>query len=123
MNQVNERRKFWRATFNAPVKLVREVSDVDAMLDDISLKGALLEVPPEWQGKVGDRCHLQLRLGGDQDTKIAMSGRITHVAGRKVGMSCESIDLDSITHLRRLVELNAGDPALLERELSALLAG
>jgi hypothetical protein len=36
---------------------------------------------------------------------------------------CESIDLDSITHLRRLVELNAGDPALLERELTALVAG
>jgi hypothetical protein len=28
-----------------------------------------------------------------------------------------------MTHLRRLVELNLGDPALLERELSALIAG
>ena len=123
MTQVNERRKFWRAAFNAPVKLVREVAAVDAMLDDISLKGALLEVPPGWPGKVGDPCQIKLRLGGGEDMKIAMSGRITHVAGRKIGMSCESIDLDSITHLRRLVELNAGDPALLERELSALLAG
>ncbi len=123
MPQAHERRMFWRAAFNAPVKLVNEDSSIDAMLDDISLKGALLETPPGWQGKVGDHCHLKLRLGGDQDMKIAMWGRVTHVDGRKVGLSCESIDLDSITHLRRLVELNAGDPALLERELSALVSG
>ena len=116
-----ERRKFWRATFNAPVKLVSDTATVDAMLDDISLKGALLEVPPEWQGKVGEQCHLKLRLGGDQDMKIVMWGRITHVDGRKIGLLCESIDLDSITHLRRLVELNAGDPGLLDREMSALV--
>jgi len=118
----NERRKFWRATFNAPVKLVNDASSIDAMLDDISLKGALLEVPSGWSGKVGEHCHLKLRLGGDQDMKIVMWGRVTHVDGRKVGLLCESIDLDSITHLRRLVELNAGDPALLERELSSLVS-
>ncbi|MCG8610315.1 MAG: hypothetical protein MI864_07240, partial [Pseudomonadales bacterium] len=31
------------------------------------------------------------------------------------------IDLDSITHLKRLIELNVGDPSLIERELSALI--
>lgn len=123
MPKANERRHFWRATFNAPVKLVGDAFSIDAMLDDISLKGALLETPPEWQGKVGERCHLKLRLGGDADMKIAMWGRITHIDGRRVGLLCESIDLDSITHLRRLVELNAGDPLLLERELSALVRG
>lgn len=119
----NERRKFWRATFSAPVKLVGEGCEVDAMLDDISLKGALLAVPPGWHGKVGDRCHLKLHLGGECDMSIAMWGRVMHVVGRKVGLGCESIDLDSITHLRRLVELNAGDSQLLERELAALVKG
>jgi hypothetical protein len=28
-----------------------------------------------------------------------------------------SIDVDSATHLRRLLELNLGDPSLVEREL------
>ncbi|MBI4986291.1 MAG: PilZ domain-containing protein [Rhodocyclales bacterium] len=121
--QAHERRKFWRAAFSAPVKLIGDAFAIDAMLDDISLKGALLEAPPEWQGKVGERCHLKLRLGGDRDMKIAMWGRITHIDGRRVGLLCESIDLDSATHLRRLVELNAGDPALLERELAALVKG
>ncbi|MDD5295279.1 MAG: PilZ domain-containing protein [Rhodocyclaceae bacterium] len=121
MTQAHERRKFWRATFNAPVNLVTHAASTDVMLDDISLKGALLEVPPAWQGKIGEHCRLQLPLGSGQDMKIIMHGRITHVEGNKVGMLCESLDLDSITHLRRLVELNAGDPTLLERELTALL--
>lgn len=122
MSQAEDRRKFWRATFSAPVKLVNDSVAADAVLDDISLKGALLEVPVGWQGKPDDRCRLHLRLGGERDEEIAMWGRITHVEGRKVGLACESIDVDSITHLRRLVELNSGDPGLLERELSALLS-
>ena len=31
-----------------------------------------------------------------------------------------SVDLDSFSQLKRLIELNLGDPALLNRELSAL---
>jgi hypothetical protein len=123
MQPASERRKFWRAAFNAPVKLVSDVGSVDATLDDISLKGALLEVPPHWRGEAGKHCYLKLRLGGDRDMEIAMWGRIAHLEGRKLGLLCESIDIDSITHLRRLVELNAGDPTLLERELSTLVQG
>jgi hypothetical protein len=39
-----------------------------------------------------------------------------------LGFQVQYIDLDSATHLRRLVELNLGDPALLEREFENLLA-
>lgn len=123
MTVANERRKFWRANFNAPVKLINDTSSTDAMLDDISLKGALLEVPPGWKGKKGEHCHLKLRLGAERENTIAMWGKITHVDGLKVGVQCESIDLDSITHLRRLVELNSGDPAMLEAELAVLVKG
>jgi hypothetical protein len=121
MTTAQDRRKFWRASFNAPVKLINDTASCDAKLDDISLKGALLEVPPNWQGKAGDHCHLKLALGADIETAISMWGRITHVDGNHVGVECESIDLDSITHLRRLVELNSGDANLLEREFSTLV--
>jgi hypothetical protein len=40
----------------------------------------------------------------------------------QLSLSCTEIDLDSITHLRRLLELNLGDPDLIERELSDLSA-
>lgn len=123
MDQANERRRFWRAAFSAPVTVLGDAASVEAMLDDISLKGALLEMPADWRGKVGDNCRLTLQLGGAPEAAIVMWGRITHLEGRRAGLQCQSIDLDSITHLRRLVELNAGDPHLLERELPALGSG
>lgn len=120
MTTPTERRHFWRAHFRSPVRLALHGQTVEADLWDISLKGALVETPPGWPGKAGDRCQLRLHLG--PETAIGMSATVSHVDGRRVGLRCDSIDLDSVTHLRRLVELNAGDPELLERELSALLA-
>jgi hypothetical protein len=52
---------------------------------------------------------------------ITMETRVVHREGDDAGLRCLSIDLDSVTHLRRLVELNLGDPALLDRELSELI--
>ncbi|VAX04921.1 hypothetical protein MNBD_GAMMA20-584, partial [hydrothermal vent metagenome] len=46
-----------------------------------------------------------------------------HSENDHIGFRCEHIDLESISHLRRLVELNLGDAKLLDRELSALTRG
>lgn len=116
----SDRRHFWRAHFHSPVQLTLRGQVEEADLFDISLKGALVKVAAGWPGRSGDHCQLRLKLGSD--ATIGMSGTITHVAGRRVGLRCDSIDVDSVTHLRRLVELNAGDPGLLDREISALLS-
>lgn len=114
-----ERRNFWRAVFRSPVRLTTPDGEVLAQLLDISLKGALLETGAAWQGQPGEKCQLLLELG--PDVMIAMNSEVMHVEGLHVGLRCASIDLDSITHLRRLVELNSGDPALLDRELGSLV--
>jgi hypothetical protein len=49
-----------------------------------------------------------------------MDTAVAHIEGTRVGLRCLHIDLDSITELRRLVELNLGDAAQLDRELHAL---
>lgn len=114
------RRQFWRAHFHSPVQLAAHGQISEADLYDISLKGALLKVPDGWTGKSGDRCQLRLNLAAN--ATISMSATIAHVAGRRVGLHCDNIDVDSVTHLRRLVALNSGDPKLLDRELTALLS-
>jgi hypothetical protein len=45
---------------------------------------------------------------------------VSHVVGNDAGFKCEHIDIDSISQLRRLVELNLGDSQMLERDLLAL---
>ncbi|MBA3032640.1 MAG: PilZ domain-containing protein [Gammaproteobacteria bacterium] len=119
MTTQNERRQFWRAHFHSPVQLTVPGQAIKAELLDISLKGALVEVPVEWTGKPGERCQLQLDLAAQE--KISMDASVSHIDGHRVGLHCESIDLDSITHLRRLVELNSGNPDLLDRELVTML--
>lgn len=119
MSIQKNRRQFWRAHFHSPVQFVAHGQATAAELYDISLKGALLQVPVGWTGKIGDRSQLRLDLA--PDAKISMNARIAHIDGRRVGLHCEDIDVDSATHLRRLVALNSGDPQLLDRELSSLL--
>lgn len=119
MTDHKNRRHFWRAAFHSPVRLTTHGGLAYAQLVDISLRGALVEAPADWAGRKGDDCLLQFDLS--VGNSISMWAQVSHIDGRHVGLHCTSIDLDSITHLRRLVELNAGDPAILERELHSLL--
>jgi len=119
MSDAQERRRFWRAAFHSPARLVTESQMLSAQLVDISLKGALLELPEGVSVPKGEKCRLHLDLS--ENEAISMWSTAVHVEGHHLGLHCDSLDLDSATHLRRLVELNAGDPAILERDISALL--
>ena len=97
---------------------VRDLSAQVPLLD-LSLKGALTVRPANWSLGPDDSCRLSIRLSG-AETPIVMDAQVAHIEAERIGFRCTSIDIDSISFLRRLVELNAGDPAILERELSAL---
>jgi hypothetical protein len=116
-----ERRQHLRSVFRATVTLHLISGDQIALLHDISLKGAMVEVGSTWGGRVGDVCKLSLKLASD--AMIEMRAVVAHVRGTSVGLRCEQLDLESMTHLRQLVEHNADDPSLLERELAALISG
>lgn len=113
-----EQRRFTRIPFDADAVLARDGREWRCELIDLSLKGALVKKPDDWNGAVGDDYALSLLL--DEETCIRMDVSIAHVEEQHIGLACRDIDLDSITHLRRLVELNLGDAHLLERELMAL---
>lgn len=114
-------RRFTRITFHRPAVLDLETARAECEVLDVSLKGAMVEVGPTINPEVGDTCALVIRL--DQGSEqIRMDGEVAHVHGNKVGVKCDEMDLESIAHLRRLVELNVDDEAALHRELSALVA-
>jgi len=120
----DERRQHARIAFHCPAQLVFAAGKVDVVVIDISLKGALIRLPADVALQDGAICRLHVRLDEtrEKDEQISMETRVTHVEGGNAGLLCLVIDIDSVTHLRRLVELNLGDPLLLERELSALVA-
>jgi hypothetical protein len=118
----DERRDFSRIALHRPAALDLRGVIVHCELLDISLRGALVRVPASFRGAPGDACSFAVAL--DQGAAIIrMRGRVAHRAGDTAGIRCDEMDLDSITQLRRLVELNLGDERLLHRELVALVAG
>jgi len=119
----NEPRHFSRIPFHSNVQLHFHLSKEaqTAHLLDISLKGALVETAkPIIYAFKGKTCRMVLSLGKGGE-HIAMDGKVVHQEGLLVGIECQNIDLDSMTNLRRLVELNMGDEKLLGRELAEVL--
>lgn len=114
----NEKRRNRRINFKAPAIVHAGKGDWVGEMLDISLQGVLIKTPYGWQGEVGDECTVDFQLSGD--VVVSMSVKIAHIELDYVGMHCEHIDIDSATHLRRLVELNLGDEELLNREFAAL---
>ena len=116
----DERRQYSRVASHAPARLVFSIQALDTIVIDLSLKGALIRLPVKTSVAEGGSGKLHVRLG-ETDDRISMDIKVTHVEGRYAGLVCEGIDIDSVTHLRRLVELNLVDPDLLDRELSSLI--
>lgn len=116
----NERRKFSRVLFDAHVELAQGDHQWRASLLDISLKGLLLQ--QKLPAELDQDQPILVKVILSDSTCIAMSVAIAHKHNQQVGLVCKSIDIDSVSHLRRLIELNLGDASAAERELSELLS-
>ncbi|MBU5899398.1 PilZ domain-containing protein, partial [Vibrio cholerae O1] len=90
-------------------------------LVDVSLQGALLIRPDDWESRDNKEYQPSFVLSGS-DIEIKMQVELTHEASKKLGFYCHHIDIDSATHLKRMIELNVGDDELLHRELEQLLS-
>ena len=117
--QPSDRRRFRRIAFDAKTEIRQNGWELPVKLVDLSLKGLLLEQPEGWKGNKALPFEVDIRL--DPKAHIKMQVRLTHEHHGQLGFVCQHIDLDSISHLRRLVELNLGDEDELHRELAALL--
>ena len=113
-----DKRNFNRVMYFADATLSNSRESWPCQVSDLSLKGCLLEFQAPWSGETKSPYLVTLALA--DDVQITMTVTLAHLEGNKAGFHCENIDLDSISELRRLVELNLGDSELLERDLSAL---
>ena len=116
----DERRVFSRVPFTGKVAVVGDHAHWLADLIDISMKGVLVTRPAEWHDQTGDNFQLKIDLGENR-VVITMDASLVHSSDECLGFCCEHIDLDSMTHLRRLLELNLGDEERINHELSALI--
>ena len=118
MVEENDKRHFHRIFYNAKANLSTEEQIWDCDVLDLSLNGCLLRFSSPWQKNPENLYTLKLRLSDTCEIKMEL--KIAHVLEDKVGFKCEQIDIDSISQLRRMVELNLGNSEILERDLTSL---
>ena len=116
---MENRRQFTRILFSINAILEIEQQNYPVTIHDISLNGALVTMPNTehlLKGKLG-LLHFDLANG---ESVVEMHIAVVHEVNEEIGLQCNAIDIDSVTHLRRLVELNLGDESQLHKELSQL---
>lgn len=116
--KTEDKRHFHRIFYNAEAVLQSPETSWTCKIVDISLKGCLLDFTQPWSDSLDKLYTLTLNL--TDEISIIMEVSVIHAIGNRVGFKCQHIDIDSISRLRRLVELNLGDSELLDRELAAL---
>ncbi|MFY8351922.1 PilZ domain-containing protein [Pseudoalteromonas sp. SSM20] len=118
---MQERRQFTRIIYRTPATLTFQGVEYSAELLDLSLKGALIKKPENWPTAcdLAKSATLSFQLS-NSDIIIEMMVSLAHVENTQLGLRCEQIEIDSVTHLKRLIELNMGDEEELYRELEHL---
>ncbi len=117
MTTEHERRQFQRIDFDAPVSLEQNGQTWNTSILDISLKGILIasaNIALDQQQAVNISIELST------ETHIDMVAQWSHSRNDTSGFFWTGVDIDSLSHLRRLLELNTSDEELLHRELGQL---
>ncbi len=118
-NTLDERRRFTRIEFGASATISQGDTALPVALVDVSLNGVLVETPDEYSLKSTEPAFFKITLS--EDVHIEMKVHLVHSSHHVLGFQCESIDMDSVSHLRRLIELNIDAENASERVLEELL--
>ncbi|PLX96178.1 MAG: pilus assembly protein PilZ [Desulfuromonas sp.] len=118
---MNEKRHYARVDFVEQAQLHLAGQAITVTLHDISLKGALIELPQATTTVVeATPCQLSLCLA-NSEIILAFDAQVVHIHEKTIGMTFTGMDSDSMTHLRRLLELNTGNPEEIDRELTYMI--
>lgn len=112
-------RTYSRIPFVADALIETDTERLQAHILDISLKGALIALEGEASPPATEPYTLCIWLAG-ADTAICMEAVTRNRDTNRLGCEWTGIDIESMTSLRRLLELNLADCELVERELHQL---
>jgi hypothetical protein len=120
--QPTKQRRFTRIPFRVPAHLEIRGEKLPCSLVNVSFRGALVELPAGTAPLAGSACAVTIDLDPSGGARIRMDGDVAHQRGNHIGIRCDELDLESVQHLRRILEFNLGDEAVVLRELGELIA-
>ncbi|OGG96317.1 MAG: hypothetical protein A2508_00330 [Candidatus Lambdaproteobacteria bacterium RIFOXYD12_FULL_49_8] len=111
-----ERRHYSRVNFDHEAYLHSAGERYECQLLDVSLKGVLVEVSEDFPAQSGQKAMVEVQLAGTA-VQIQADSTLVFKKDNQCGFRFDEIGIDSLTHLRRLLELNTGDSDLVRKEL------
>lgn len=115
-------RQFRRIPFETEVHLAVGERSWTCRLLDIALKGALLESPAPLQLPPDTVASIAIPLPGSA-ISLEFQAILVHQQATHLGFKFVHENLETLTHLRTLLELNTGDAEGIRSELLAWLKG
>lgn len=114
-------RRFRRVHFETEVTLNVGHEVWSGELLEVAMKGAMVSTSAPLPLTPGTNCSLCISLPG---TSISLNFQavLIHAEGSHYGFRFISEDLETLTHLRKLIELNTGDAEATRSELSSWLS-
>jgi hypothetical protein len=116
---MKEHRRFNRADLHTKGFFHFDEMEIDFKIKNISLNGVLVETENIEKLPINSEVSLFILLSSS-DIQIRTSAILLHIEGKKLGFQFEEIDVESMIHLRRLVELNSLTPDEIAKELPFL---
>ncbi len=112
-------RRYQRVPFQAETVVKTSANSWNCNLLNIALRGALLG-NKDLELELGTLCQITITLPAS-DIVMAFDAELTHREEDHFGFKFVHVDLQSLTHLRKLIELNTGDADSVRDELMSWL--
>lgn len=112
---MNEQRIYRRIPFHTEATVNVEDTSYHCELIDLALQGALFRSEQDIPLDIGNRCPVTIVLPSS-DLTMKFTGELIHKRGHFFGFIFVSEDAMTMSHLRRLLELNFGNGEEVDRE-------
>ncbi|HHF3064589.1 TPA: PilZ domain-containing protein [Vibrio diabolicus] len=111
-----ERRRFSRILHQALAKVEQRDLAIEARIQDLSLHGLLMKVEETEALDLALPVHVTFSFDQSEQV-ITLKAQIVDVSKCEIRLKIIKIDIESISQLKRFIELNVGNNDLLNREL------
>ncbi|MBN2656474.1 MAG: PilZ domain-containing protein [Spirochaetales bacterium] len=116
---MKEHRRFNRADYHTKGYFIKNGQEVHFGIINISLNGILVDPDSMDDYSLNMVVPLNIQLSSS-DVEIRTTSKLVHQENHHFGFRFEEIDVESMIHLRRLVELNSDSADQIAKELHFL---
>lgn len=114
---MTEQRHYQRIGFRTEAAIKTAEATYSCQLVDLALQGALFRCDMDTSLKVGQKANLLISLP-DSEISLNFTAELIHKHDRFCGFLFLTEDVETLVHLRRLLELNIGDAEKTDQEFA-----